>query len=74
VKVLEFNVIFEADEDGYYVASAPSIPGCYTQGKTLEEAKSRIKEAIELCLKEDSSYSQTIPSNFIGVDRVTIHA
>ncbi len=48
---LQFNVIFEVDEDGYYVASVPSIPGCYTQGKTLEEVKKRVKEVIKLCAK-----------------------
>jgi len=48
---LQFNVIFEVDEDGYYVASVPAIPGCYTQGKTLEEAKKRVKEVIKLCLR-----------------------
>lgn len=49
MKVLRFNIIYEQDEDGFYVASVPSLPGCYTQAKTLEEAKRRIKEVIELC-------------------------
>jgi predicted RNase H-like HicB family nuclease len=30
-----FNVIIERDADGYFVASMPSIPGCYTQTKSL---------------------------------------
>ena len=72
MKVLSFNVIFEQDEDGYFVASVPSIPGCYTQGKTLEEAKKRIKEAIKLCLDEDPSYSHSPKSNFIGIDSVSV--
>jgi predicted RNase H-like HicB family nuclease len=74
MKVVQFNVIFELDEDGYYVASVPAIPGCYTQGKTLEEAKKRVKEVIELCLEEDSSYARVLPSTFVGIDRITIHA
>jgi predicted RNase H-like HicB family nuclease len=53
MNLIQFNVIFERDEDGYYVASVPSIPGCYTQGKTLEIAKKRIQEAIKLCHKKD---------------------
>ena len=74
MKVHQVNVLFERDEDGYYVASVPSIPGCYTQGKTLEEAKKRIEEVIKLCLSESSEYSRSLQSGFIGIDIVTIHA
>ncbi len=52
-KELQFKVLIEQDEDGIYVASVPELPGCYTQGKTLEEARKRIKEAIELVLESD---------------------
>lgn len=45
----EFNVIIEKDEEGWYVASVPEIPGCYTQGKTIPQVLERIKEAIEVC-------------------------
>lgn len=74
MSLLQFNVIFEVDEDGYYVASVPAIPGCYTQGKTLEEAKRRIKEALKLCVGKDDDYSQTSPASFIGIDRITLNA
>jgi len=50
VKILQFRVVIEQDEDGLYVASVPDLSGCYTQGKTLEEARKRIREAIELVL------------------------
>lgn len=72
--ILQFNVIFEVDEDGYYVASVPAIPGCYTQGKSLEVAKKRIKEVIKLCLEEDTGNYQSLPDSFIGIDRVTVNA
>lgn len=45
-KVYSFSVIYEADPDGGYVVSVPSLPGCYTQGETLEESERNIKEAI----------------------------
>ncbi len=51
-KVLNFKVIIEQDEDGLFVASAPALPGCHTQGETYEKVLKNIKEAIELCLKE----------------------
>lgn len=73
MKVLKFNVVFQQDEDGYYVASVPSLPGCHTQGKTLEIAKNRIKEAIELYL-EDEDYEQDSGSGFIGIDTVIVNA
>ncbi|MGR3310364.1 MAG: type II toxin-antitoxin system HicB family antitoxin [Candidatus Brocadiales bacterium] len=45
-----FTVLIEQDEDGYYVATVPSLKSCYTQAKTLEELHPRIKKVIELCL------------------------
>ncbi len=51
-KVLEFTVVIERDEDGYYVASVPALPSCYTQARTLEELTPRIREVIALCLAE----------------------
>ncbi|HUQ71237.1 MAG TPA: type II toxin-antitoxin system HicB family antitoxin [Planctomycetaceae bacterium] len=44
----EFKVVIEQDEDGYYVASVPALPGCHTQARTLEDVMKRIREAIEL--------------------------
>ncbi|MEK7559482.1 MAG: type II toxin-antitoxin system HicB family antitoxin [Patescibacteria group bacterium] len=50
---LQFKVLIEQDEDGLYIASVPELPGCYTQGKTLEEVRKRIKEAMNLVLESD---------------------
>jgi len=44
----KFRVVAEKDEDGLYVASAPLLQGCYTQGETYEEALENIKDAIRL--------------------------
>ncbi len=41
------SVVIEHDENGYY-AYCPELPGCHTQGATLETAIERIKEAIDL--------------------------
>ena len=48
---MKVEVIIEKDETGYYVAEVPALPGCFSQGKTLEEAEKNIKEAIELWLE-----------------------
>ena len=47
----EFDVVILADETGGYVAFVPALPGCHTQGETLEELMENVKEAIELYLE-----------------------
>ena len=76
----QFRVIVEQDEDGFFVASAPALPGCYTQAKTLSELNKRIKEAILLCLEaaeEDAAYRKKIKyfsyePIFVGLQTITI--
>ena len=65
-----FNVLIEKDEDGYLVASVPSLKGFHTQAKTLDELMERITEAIELCLEVQEEIVQ--PLEFIGVQRVAV--
>ena len=43
---MKINVVIEKDESGHYVAEVPALPGCLSQGRTFEEAKENIKEAI----------------------------
>lgn len=77
-KELQFKVLIEQDEDGIYVASVPELPGCYTQGKTLEQVRKRIKEAIELVLESDKDIkrekleSPKPLSHFFGIEEITI--
>lgn len=67
----EFNVIIEKDEDGYYVATVPSLKGCHTQAKSLDDLMKRTKEAIELCLEEESN--PIYQYDFVGVQKITIN-
>ena len=50
---MRFAVVIERDEDGFYVASIPELPGCHTQAKTLDELANRVKEAVELYLESE---------------------
>jgi predicted RNase H-like HicB family nuclease len=53
---LHRQVIITPDEAGGYIASCPSLPGCHSQGETIDETIANIREAIELTievLKED---------------------
>ena len=47
---MKFQVVLEQGEDGYSVAHCPALRGCWSQGKTREEALANIQEAIELYL------------------------
>ena len=59
---LDFKVFLERDEAyGGYVVRCPSIQGCYSQGKTVEEALTNIREAIELCLEDMESRGGALP-------------
>ncbi len=71
-KILNFTVLLEQDEDGIYVAKVPDIIGCYTQGKTVEQAMERIKEAIQVCLEADKE--EIMPLKFIGVQQLEVKA
>jgi predicted RNase H-like HicB family nuclease len=67
-----FDVVVEKDEEGYYIASVPALPGCHTQARSLDELDRRIREAIELCLEVEG-----VPENsleFVGIQRVVIAA
>ena len=44
--VVKFRVLIEQDEDGIFVATCPSLPGCASQGKTRAEARANVEEAI----------------------------
>jgi len=65
----DFTVVIERDEDGFYVGSVPSLRGCHTQGKTIDELLNNIKEAIELCLEVEGI---EIQEEFIGIQKVQI--
>ena len=65
------SLIIEKDEDGFFIASVPSLRGCHTQAKSLDMLMRRIKEAIQLCLEVETSPET---NEFIGVQRVTVLA
>ena len=46
-----YRVLLEKGEDFEYVAHCPAIPGCHSQGDTMEEAVENIKDAIRGCIE-----------------------
>lgn len=55
---MKLHVTIERDETGYFVAEAPALPGCLSQGETYEEALANIREAIEAWFEVMESKSQ----------------
>ena len=61
---MKFTVILTPDqEDGGYVAECPAIPGCISEGDTVEQALANIKEAIEGCLESMAAHQQELPED-----------
>ncbi len=81
VKQQQFKILIERDEDGFFVATVPALPGCHTQAKTLPELNKRIKEAIKLCLevaRSDPDYQEKIAQfayepSFVGMEVVSLN-
>lgn len=69
----KFKVVLERDEEGHaYVVSVPALPGCFTQGKTREEALDRAKEAIEGYLEALKQEGQTMPPQDVEFAEVQV--
>jgi len=66
----KFTVLIEQDEDGYYVATVPTLRGCQTQAKTLDTLMKRVREVIQLCLPEDDSNGA--PLELIGIQQISV--
>lgn len=47
----EFDVVFEPQDEGCYTAYVPDLPGCVSEGETLEEASTMVQEAMALYLE-----------------------
>ena len=46
----EYEVLYETIEDGWIMATVPDLPGAVTQGENMDDARSNIREVIELLL------------------------
>ncbi|HEX3732411.1 MAG TPA: type II toxin-antitoxin system HicB family antitoxin [Mycobacteriales bacterium] len=56
-----FDVILRPEPEGGYSAHVPTLPGCFSQGETIEEATEGIKEAIGLYLEELEIEGRPLP-------------
>jgi predicted RNase H-like HicB family nuclease len=57
------QVILIPDETGGYVVDVPSLPGCISQGDTIDEALANIREAIELYIEGMADLGREVPED-----------
>ena len=58
---MKYRIVFEQDEDGVFVVTCPSLPGCVSQGRTRAEAQANIREAITGYLKSLRKHGEAVP-------------
>jgi predicted RNase H-like HicB family nuclease len=58
-----FEVHYELDETGWWLATIPKVPGCHTQGRTIEQAENRIREALALFVSAATAAKATLEAD-----------
>jgi predicted RNase H-like HicB family nuclease len=58
---MRFRVLIETDEDGMFIATCPSLPGCVSQGKTREAALDNIRDAMAAYVASLEKHGEAIP-------------
>jgi predicted RNase H-like HicB family nuclease len=71
---MRFPVIMEKDEDGIYVVTVPALPGCISDGRTVEEAISNIREAIRGFIDDMNADGEPIPHDIDIIGNIELNA
>ena len=75
MKFYSFEILIEKEaEDGGYAAFSPTLPGCFSNGRTIEEAKRHIREAIEQHVQALVAHGQPVPQHerLVHVEELTV--
>ena len=75
MKYYSFQIVIEKEpEDEGYYAYSPTLPGCFSNGRTIEEAKRNIRAAIEEHLASLLAHAERIPQseNLVHVEELTV--
>jgi predicted RNase H-like HicB family nuclease len=70
-----FEIVIEKEpEDDGYFAYSPTLPGCFSNGRTIEETKRNIRDAIRLHIESLLEHGQPIPQNehLVHVEELTL--
>jgi len=60
-QILNYRIILRKEQEGGYTVTVPSLPGCVTYGKSIEEAIEMAKEAIILYIESLKKHKEDIP-------------
>ena len=66
----EFSAIIERDAEGFYVGTVPTLRGCHSQARSLDELMARMREAIEVCLEAQGDSLE--PLDFVGIQTISV--
>ena len=75
MKYFTFEVVIEKEpEDEGYFAYSPTLPGCFSNGRTIEEAKHQFRDALQLHLSSLLAHGFPIPQNenLVHVSELTV--
>jgi predicted RNase H-like HicB family nuclease len=72
---MQYTVVVHSAEEGGYWVDVPSLPGCFSQGETIDEAMNNAREAIELHIQGLKDQGQEVPKEEgLVIGRVDIKA
>lgn len=75
MKFYTFEIVVEKEpEDEGYLAYSPTLPGCFSNGRTVEEARRNIREAVQQHIEYLLAHGQPIPQNenLVHVEELTV--
>ncbi len=72
---MQYTVVVHSAEEGGYWVDVPSLPGCFSQGETIDEAMNNVREAIELHIQGLKDEGQVVPKEEgLVIGRVDVRA
>ena len=71
---MEYSVVVHGAEEGGFWVEVPALPGCYSQGETLDETLGNVRDAIDLYLEVLMEDKETIPRDEEVVFKVSVGA
>lgn len=72
---MDYAVVIHKAEEGGYWAEVPALPGCYTQGETVDETLTNVVEAIELHIEVMREDGMPLPEpDAVRIETITVDA